>query len=424
MNFTDHFFYVDGELCCDGAPISEIANRYPTPFYLYSVSHMQAQYAKLSHVFEKRAALKNALIAFAVKSCSNTALLQKLVECGAGADIVSEGELARALHAGVPANRIVFSGVGKTRSEIRGALYAGIKAFNVESLEELKVIAEIAEATDKKASVLIRLNPDVNAGTLDGISTGRKGDKFGMDRAGVKKAFAIGKELKNVTIDGISVHIGSQIFKIEKFRDAYVITRNLARELRAEGYAVKIIDCGGGFGIPYAEGEPVFDCEAYAETVNQIFTDEGFELIFEPGRFIAGNAGALVSEILYVKREGERVFLINDAGMNDLARPAIYGAKHEILALTEKKGVTECYDIVGPVCESTDTFGKQINLPVLQAGEKVAFLSAGAYGASMSSEYNSRPLIAEIAVDAGKTYVIRARQTIKAMIEREKAIAS
>lgn len=355
-----------------------------------------------------------------MKSNSNLAVIKTLAALGAGADIVSEGELRRALMAGIPANRIVYSGVGKSREEMRSALEVGIHQFNVESLPELRALNEIAIAMKVKAPVALRVNPDVDAGTHDKISTGKAENKFGIPWDQARSVYKLAAELEGIEVVGVDVHIGSQITDLFPFASAFEKVADLVRELRSDGHDIQNVDLGGGLGIPYARGnEPPPQPKEYADLIRKISDGLDVRLIFEPGRMITGNAGILVSSVLYRKEGTEREFLITDAAMNDLIRPALYDAYHEIISVAEpdRDAIYKPVDVVGPVCESGDTFAKNRSLPPLDDGDQIAILSAGAYGAVQSGTYNSRPLIAEVLVDGDRWAIVRPRQTLEDLLK-------
>jgi diaminopimelate decarboxylase len=361
-------------------------------------------------------------VCFAIKSLSNVAVLKTLGNLGAGMDVVSGGEYLRAKAAGVPGDRIVFSGVGKTRQEMHLALTGGIRQFNVESEPEMRVLSEVAHGLGMVAPITIRVNPDVDAKTHEKISTGKKGDKFGIPISRAREVYAEAATLPGLKVVGIDVHIGSQLTALEPFEAAYLKVAELTHALRADGHTIERLDLGGGLGIPYARDNnaPPLPMD-YGALIKRTVGDLGCEIEIEPGRLISGNAGILVSEVIYVKNGEDRDFLIVDAAMNDLIRPAMYGSHHDIVALNEPAAGAEQqpYDIVGPICESGDTFAKSRNLPALQAGDLIALRSAGAYGAVMSSEYNSRPLVPEVLVNGDHFAVIRARPTFDEMLSRD-----
>ena len=362
------------------------------------------------------------LICYAMKSNSNQAVIAHMASLGAGMDVVSGGEYLRAKAAGVPGDRIVFSGVGKTHDEMRIALEGGIRQFNVESEPEMERLSQVADSMGKIAPITIRVNPDVDAKTHEKISTGRKEDKFGIPIARAREVYAHAASLPGLKVIGIDVHIGSQLTDLEPFEIAYKKVAELTHTLRADGHEITRLDLGGGLGIPYERSNtaPPLPIE-YGEVVKRTVGDLGCEIEIEPGRLISGNAGLLVASTIYVKHGEGRDFLILDAAMNDLIRPAMYGAWHDIVPVVEPAPGAEQtpYDIVGPVCESGDTFARQRNLPKLKENDLIAFRSAGAYGAVMSSEYNSRPLIPEVMVNGDQFAVIRARPSFDDMINRD-----
>lgn len=407
----NHFTYRDGFLHCEDISIETIVQDIGTPAYIYSARHITERFYEFKNAFAGRVRDDRFLVAFAVKACPNISVLRLLGELGAGADIVSEGEMRRALLAGINPKKIMFSGVGKTATEISFALDNHIGMMNVESEAELYVISQIATQKGLQAPISLRINPDVTTNTLPGISTGKKGDKFGIGIDHAREIYRLAHSLSGLNVKGLDFHIGSQVFDIEEFRYAFIKVRDLVHILRNEDkLKVEHIDCGGGLGVPYHPEESPPNMSDYANLVLEYFGDMNVSLAFEPGRFIVGNAGILVTEVIYDKQDNDWHCLIVDSGMNDLARPAMYGAYHHIVPIQEPQNteLTE-YDIVGPVCESTDTFAKARSLPHLKAGDKVAFLTAGAYGASMSSRYNSRLDVPEILVGDGGYKIIRKR---------------
>ncbi|UWQ63338.1 diaminopimelate decarboxylase [Leisingera caerulea] len=414
----DHFLYRDGALFAEDVPISEIAAAVGTPFYVYSTATLLRHF----RLFDEALEGTDHLVCFAMKAASNQAILKTLAQAGAGMDVVSQGEYLRAKAAGVPGDRIVFSGVGKTAEEIRVALTGGIRQFNVESEPEMEVISAVAQELGAKAPITIRVNPDVDAKTHAKIATGKSENKFGIPIARAKAVYARAAALPGLEVVGIDVHIGSQLTDLDPFRLAYQKVAELTETLRAEGHNIRRLDLGGGLGIPYerSNSAPPLPVE-YGQMVKETLSHLGCELEIEPGRLIAGNAGQLVSKVIYVKSGEGRDFLILDAAMNDLIRPAMYEAHHDIIPVSEPAAGTESqpYDIVGPVCETGDTFAKQRGLPPLAAGDLVAFRSAGAYGAVMASEYNSRPLIPEVLVHGDQFAVIRRRPDYEEMINRD-----
>ena len=414
----DHFLYRDGALFAEDVAISEIAEAVGTPFYVYSTATLLRHF----RLFDEALAGMEHLVCYAMKANSNQAVLQTLAQAGAGMDVVSGGEYLRAKAAGVPGDRIVFSGVGKTRDEIRLALTGGIRQFNVESEPEMLVLDAVARELRVTAPITIRVNPDVDAKTHAKIATGKSENKFGIPIAKAREVYQMAADLPGLEVIGIDVHIGSQLTDLEPYRLAYQKVAELTETLRADGHTITRLDLGGGLGIPYERSNdaPPLPTD-YGEVVRETLGHLGCEIEIEPGRLIAGNAGLMVSEVIYVKEGEGREFLILDGAMNDLIRPAMYDAHHDIVPVVEPLPGTEQkpIDIVGPVCESGDTFAKQRMMPPLGAGDLVAFRSAGAYGAVMSSEYNSRPLIPEILVKDDQFAVIRARPTFDEMIKRD-----
>ncbi|KIC37993.1 diaminopimelate decarboxylase [Leisingera sp. ANG-M7] len=414
----DHFLYRDGALFAEDVPISEIAAAVGTPFYVYSTATLLRHF----RLFDEALEGTDHLVCFAMKAASNQAILKTLAQAGAGMDVVSQGEYLRAKAAGVPGDRIVFSGVGKTAEEIRVALTGGIRQFNVESEPEMEVISAVAAELGTKAPITIRVNPDVDAKTHAKIATGKSENKFGIPIARAKEVYARAAALPGLEVVGIDVHIGSQLTDLEPFRQAYQKVAELTETLRADGHNIRRLDLGGGLGIPYerSNSAPPLPVE-YGQMVKETLGHLGCEIEIEPGRLIAGNAGQLVSKVIYVKSGEGRDFLILDAAMNDLIRPAMYEAHHDIIPVEEAAAGVESqpYDIVGPVCETGDTFAKQRDLPPLAAGDLVSFRSAGAYGAVMASEYNSRPLIPEVLVHGDQFAVIRRRPDYEEMINRD-----
>ena len=414
----DHFLYRDGALFAEDVPIAEIAATVGTPFYVYSTATLLRHF----RLFDEALAGMDHLVCYAMKAASNQAILKTLAQAGAGMDVVSGGEYLRAKAAGVPGERIVFSGVGKTADEIRLALMGGIRQFNVESEPEMEVLNRIACEVGVRAPITIRVNPDVDAKTHAKIATGKSENKFGIPIARAREVYALAASLEHLEVIGIDVHIGSQLTDLAPFELAYQKVAELTETLRADGHTIKRLDLGGGLGIPYTHSNqaPPLPTD-YGKLIERTVGHLGCEIEIEPGRLIAGNAGCMISEVIYVKSGEGRDFLILDGAMNDLIRPAMYEAHHDIVPVMEPAAGTEPvpYDIVGPVCESGDTFAKQRMMPPLVAGDLVAFRSAGAYGAVMSSEYNTRPLIPEVLVNGDQYAVIRARPTFDEMINRD-----
>jgi len=414
----DHFLYRGGILHAEDVPLPEIAAQVGTPFYCYSVATLTRHY----RLFDEALAGTDHLVCYAMKASSNLALVKLMGDLGAGVDVVSGGEYLKARAAGIPGERIVFSGVGKTREEMRLALEGGIRQFNVESEPEMAALSEVAQAMGVSAPIAIRVNPDVDARTHEKIATGKSENKFGIPIARAREVYALAAALPGLSVVGIDVHIGSQLTSLEPFEQAYEKVAELTRQLRAEGHAISRLDLGGGLGIPYerSNAAPPLPVE-YGEMVRRVVGDLGCEIEIEPGRLIAGNAGILVAQVIYVKQGEGRTFLILDAAMNDLVRPAMYAAHHDIVPLREPEAGVETapVDVVGPVCETGDTFARNRLMPPVAAGDLVAFRSAGAYGAVMASEYNTRPLVPEILVSGDHFGVIRARPTFDEMIKRD-----
>ncbi len=412
----NHFEYRDGELFCEGVALTRIAEAAGTPFYCYSSATLEHHYRVFSEAFVGQ----NATICYAVKANSNQAVIRTLAALGAGADVLSEGELRRALAAGVPAGKIVFSGVGKSRDEMRFALQSGVGQINVESRPELRALSEVASALGTTAEIAVRVNPDVDAKTHEKITTGRKENKFGIEYDDARAIYREAAGLKGIRAHGVAVHIGSQLTDLTPFRDAFARIAELVETLRADGHDIRRLDLGGGLGIPYRDETPPLP-SAYAAMVRETVGHLGCELVFEPGRLLVGNAGVLVTRVLYVKESAERRFVIVDAAMNDLIRPALYDAWHTMKPVRQPRTKDEFVaDVVGPVCETTDIFAKARRLPVVGADDLLAIESAGAYGAVMASDYNSRPLVAEVMVKGGEFAIVRPRQTYEDMLDRDR----
>ncbi|MFO7769922.1 MAG: diaminopimelate decarboxylase [Roseovarius gahaiensis] len=414
----DHFLYRDGQLYAEDVPVAEIAAQVGTPFYCYSTATLTRHF----RLFDEALEGTEHLVCYAMKAASNQAILKTLAGLGAGMDVVSGGEYARAKAAGVPGERIVFSGVGKTRDEMRVALEGGIRQFNVESEPEMAALNAVALELGVKAPIAVRVNPDVDAKTHAKIATGKSENKFGIPITRAKEVYAEAAAMPGLDVVGIDVHIGSQLTELEPFRLAYEKVAELTEALRAEGHDIRRLDLGGGLGIPYTRSNeaPPLPTD-YGQLIKDTLGHLGCEIEIEPGRLVVGNAGILVSRVVYVKSGEGRDFLILDAAMNDLIRPAMYDAHHDIVPLTQPAPAAEQapYDIVGPVCESGDTFAKGRMMPELAEGDLVAFRSAGAYGAVMSSEYNTRPLIPEVLVHGHQFAVIRQRPTFDEIINRD-----
>ena len=414
----DHFLYKNGQLMAEDVAIADIAAAVGTPFYVYSAATLTRHYRLFSEALDP---LPHN-VCFAIKSLSNLAVLKLLGDLGAGMDVVSGGEYMRAKAAGVPGERIVFSGVGKTRDEMRLALTGGVRQFNVESEPELLALSEVATALGAVAPITLRVNPDVDAKTHEKIATGKKENKFGIPISKARAVYAQAASLPGLQVVGIDVHIGSQLTDLAPFEAAFVKIAELTEQLRADGHNISRLDLGGGLGIPYTRSNeaPPLPLD-YGALVKRTLGHLGCEIEIEPGRLISGNSGLLVSEVIYVKEGEDRTFLIVDAAMNDLVRPSMYGAHHDIVPVIEAAAGSppQDYDVVGPVCETGDTFAKARALPPLAAGELLAFRSAGAYGAVMASEYNTRPLVPEVLVQGDHFAVIRARPTFDDILKRE-----
>ena len=407
---TDPIHFIDGvDLCA-------LAARVPTPFYAYSANAIRLRIDALNAALQGL----DTRICFAVKANSNVAVLQLMAKHGIGADIVSAGELRRSLLAGIDARHIVFSGVGKTDAEITEALLAGVWKFNVESRDELFLLQQVAARLATTASAAVRINPDVDAGTHEKISTGKSENKFGVSIAEARDWFARRDALPNVRLDGLHAHIGSQILDLGPFREALQHVADFARELAGSGHRLSTIDVGGGLGVSYRSGHdrPVA-VESYGAVLKEIFADFAGTLVLEPGRWLVAEAGVLLTRAIRVKKTAHRSFLVVDAAMNDLQRPAMYDAWHEIVPLHGQPRQQACYDVVGPVCETSDTFGLDRVMPACESGDLLMITGAGAYGASMSSTYNSRPLTPEIMLDRGRHAVVRRRQSFEEMIVGE-----
>ena len=414
----DHFLYREGALYAEDVPIAEIAAAVGTPFYVYSTATLKRHFT----LFDEALDWGEHLVCFAMKSLSNQAVIKVLADAGAGMDVVSVGEYMRAKAAGVPGDRIVFSGVGKTAEEMRIAIEGGIRQFNVESEPEMIVLDQVARSLGAVAPITIRVNPDVDAKTHAKIATGKSENKFGIPISRAREVYAMAGALPGLKVIGIDVHIGSQLTELAPFEAAYLKIAELTEQLRADGHEITRLDLGGGLGIPYARSNeaPPLPTD-YGALIQRTVGHLGCEIEIEPGRLISGNAGLMVSKVIYVKSGEDREFLILDGAMNDLIRPAMYEAWHDIVPVVEPApgDVPAKYDIVGPVCESGDTFAKGREMPKVEADDLVAFRSAGAYGAVMSSEYNSRPLIPEVLVNGDQFAVIRARPTYEEMIARD-----
>jgi diaminopimelate decarboxylase len=415
MGEAMHFFeYKDHQLQCEGIPIQQIAEKVRTPFYLYSYHTLERHFTVFDDAFKGIPHL----VCYSAKANSNLALLRLFVNLGGGVDIVSGGELYRALKSGADPQKIVFSGVGKRKDEIEYALISNILMFNVESSQELQVINEIAGRVGKKASIAIRVNPDIDPKTHPYISTGLKQNKFGIDILRAPAAYRLASQMPNLKVVGIDCHLGSQIIEAEPFMEGLRKLKSLVEDLRKEGMEIQYLDLGGGLGITYGDEEPPHPIE-YAFNILEEIRGFGCTLVLEPGRVIVGNAGVLISKVLYTKENEEKHFVIVDAGMNDLVRPSYYGSFHQILPVKEETRGEIVADVVGPICESSDFLAKGRRMPNLRSGDLIAVMSAGAYGFSMSTNYNSRLRVAEVLVRDDQMYVIRQREGYEDLVRGE-----
>lgn len=407
---------IDDPACFDGVDLETLAQRVGTPCHAYSASAIR----------QRIDALRSALsgldvgVCYAVKANSNVAILQLMAKAGIGADIVSAGELERSLRAGIPAQRIVFSGVGKSADEMVRALDAGIHRFNVESLDELQLLQRLAASKDIRAHASVRVNPDVDAATHAKISTGKAENKFGVAIEEAKRWFADSGKLTHVRLDGLHMHIGSQMLSLDPIRQALQRLATLWRELTAAGHAIRCIDVGGGLGVRYRAGhdQPV-DVNDYVDAIRHALAGFDGRILLEPGRWLVAEAGVLLTRVIRIKPGRQRCFVVVDAGMTDLARPSLYDAWHDIVPVGKARGPLQVCDVVGPVCETSDTFARNRELPPCEAGDLLTIKAVGAYGASMASTYNSRPLAAEVLLDQGRYAVVRKRQTFEEMIADE-----
>ncbi|MER9582505.1 diaminopimelate decarboxylase [Mesorhizobium sp. M0276] len=411
----NHFDYRDGVLHAEDVAIPDIAAQVGTPFYCYSTATLTRHY----RVFAQAFAGLDALVCYAMKANSNQAVLRTLARLGAGADVVSEGELRRALAAGIPASKILFSGVGKTAREMDFALAAGILCFNVESEPELELLSARAAALGKVASISLRINPDVDAKTHKKISTGKAENKFGIPWQRARQVYARAATLPGIKVTGIDTHIGSQITELQPFDDAFALLVDLVGGLRTDGHAIEHVDLGGGLGIPYrVDNNPPPLPDAYAQIVRKHVGKLGLKVMFEPGRLISGNAGILVSEVIFVKEGDAKNFLVVDAAMNDLIRPTLYDAFHDIRPVVQPPADAPrmMVDVVGPVCETGDYIGLDRDLPRLKAGDLISVFTAGAYGAVQAGIYNTRLLVPEVLVDGDRFHIVRPRLTYDDLI--------
>lgn len=418
-----HFDYRDGILHAEDVALPALADAVGTPTYVYSSATLERHYT----IFRDSLGVKDAHVFYAMKANSNLGVLMTLARLGAGADTVSEGEIRKALAAGIPAGKIVFSGVGKTETELAFAVEAGIYQVNVESEGELDLLSKVAAARGRRQPIVLRVNPEIGAGGHAKITTGGAANKFGVSFAEAERLYAKASNLEGISVQGLAVHIGSQILKLDALEAAYSKMRGLVETLRAQGLGVTRLDLGGGLGIPYQMQAPYHHgpelLQEYGAMVRTLLGDLDVELGFEPGRLIAGNAGILMARVLYVNERADRRFLVIDAAMNDLVRPAMYDAYHEIWPVkAPEPGVAPlAYDVVGPICESGDTFTTNRLLPPMNPGDLLVFKTAGAYGATMSSTYNQRPLVAEVLVRDAAYAVTRPRQTYEQLIGQDRA---
>jgi diaminopimelate decarboxylase len=412
------FKYLDGMLHCEDVPVQRIAEEVGTPLYVYSRRTLREHYRRLDEAFS---GLEH-LICYSIKANSNLAVLSSLAEQGAGADIVSGGELFRALKVGVPAQKIVYAGIGKTEDEMAYALRSNILMFNVESTTELSVLDRVAGELGTKARIALRVNPDVDADTHPYIATGLRQAKFGIDIEEAQSVYERASSLPNVEVVGMHQHIGSQITRVEPFQESLSIVGDLVKRLQASGMDIRYINIGGGFGIPYRQEEVPYPRD-YAQALGPVLKESGCTVILEIGRMIVGNAGILATRVLYRKHTGEKGFLVVDAAMNDLIRPSLYGSYHEIIPAVKAEREVETVDVVGPVCESGDFLARERALPRAEPGELLAVMSAGAYAFAMSSNYNSRRRAAEVMVDGNRFVVIRERETYDDLVRGERAWA-
>tara|TARA_B100000029_G_scaffold513746_1_gene614235 strand:+ start:551 stop:1780 length:1230 start_codon:yes stop_codon:yes gene_type:complete len=398
-------------LCVENLPALKLAKKYKTPFYCYSLKQLKDNYQKLTRAFEN----VNPLICFSVKSNSNLMLLKELKKMGSGADVVSIGELLKAINAGISSKKIVFSGVGKTEEEIMMAIRKKVLLINIESESELNLINKIAKKASKKVSIGIRLNPNVTGKTHKKISTGGKDEKFGLVYNDFVNICKKAKKMKNLNLLGLSVHIGSQITSVKPFKKVLSVINKIIKKTKIN---FKFIDLGGGLGISYFKNEKPFDLEQYSKLVNRFLKNKNSKIIFEPGRFIVGNTAILITKIVYIKKSNGKNFIILDAGMNNLMRPALYNAHHHIIPLKRRGGlIGKNIRFVGPVCESTDEFLTQKKFFQIKEGDYVGLVNVGAYGMTLSSNYNTRPIIAEIMVSGSKHRIIRKRQNLKDLVK-------
>jgi len=402
------------EIFLENIAISDVAKQVGTPFYAYSKKALEENYKNFSDSFSD----VDHKICYAIKANCNLTIVKILAQLGAGIDAVSAGEIYRGIKAGVNPKKIVFAGVGKTNEEIEYAINAGVEEFSVESEAEMFALNAVASRLNKKVKFSLRVNPNVDAGTHDKISTGRKGDKFGVDIDLAIEIYEKASKLPSLEIYGISTHIGSQIVSLDPFKSAFIKIRELCLSLRKNGHNIQSLDLGGGIGIAYRD-ENILQVKNYAKMIKEIISDLNVKLTIAPGRAMVGNIGVLATKVIYLKETDHKNFVIIDAAMNDLARPGLYGSYHEVLQSVKKQGIKLTYDLAGPICESTDILAKNRELIEPKSQDLLIFLSAGAYGSSMSNEYNCRPLIPEVLIDGDKFTIIRKRPSFEEMIALE-----
>ena len=409
MNIT----FKDNKAFFEGVCLEDIFHSQNTPFYLYSQKNIEATYKDLDKAL-------NSEIFFAVKSNSNQAILKIIKNCGSGADVVSVGELERAIEAGFNPSKIIFEGLGKSKSDIEFAIKKNIRLINVESLNEIKLINEIGNSLNKMIDIGIRLNPNIDGNTLDKITTGKKTDKFGIDIDQLKKNLSELKLYKNIYIKGISCHIGSQIKDINIFDNVFSLMKKTADEISSQGFSIEHVDLGGGLGVDYESDINSLDIQNIGILANKIFYQSPYKISFEPGRYLVAKSGVIISKILTTKENGGINFLITDAGMHTLMRPAMYGATHRVEALNDLEERKVNYTIAGPICESSDIIARNINLPIQKVNNYLLIHDAGAYGAVMASNYNSRGIPAEILINKNKFFIIHEEEKITDIIKRDK----
>ena len=409
-----HFDYKNGTLHAEDVNLADLAGEVGTPFYCYSTATLERHVRVVGEAFKGT----DHLLCYAMKANSNQAVLKTIAALGAGMDVVSEGELHRALAAGVPARKVVFSGVGKTAKEMAFALREGIACFNVESEPELELLSQVASRVSQRAQVSIRVNPDVDAKTHAKITTGKADNKFGVSYLRASEVYARAAALPNIDVAGVDMHIGSQITELAPFEQAFKLMAELVTQLKSEGHNIRHLDLGGGLGVPYrGDNDVPPHPDEYAAMVKRTLGHLNLKYVMEPGRMIVGNAGILITRVVYVKQTKDKTFVIQDGAMNDLIRPTLYDAYHEIIPVDEtRKGVLAEVDVVGPVCESGDYFAKSRRMAALEPGDLMAIMTAGAYGAVQSGTYNTRPLVPEVLVNGKQWAIIRARQTYEELI--------